>query len=586
MRAESPPARPIPAAVVRRPAAARIALLLALMLPAGRAAAQTDATLDSAIRFVRPIRVRGARSAEEILRQMTPGNVRVIRFGPEAPLTQQPWTPLGADELQRLNQARELRMGGQLEPARRLLLQMLAATPHHPQILSELAEVDLARSDWNAVEKLAKQERAPHRDSLLLAGPLATALERQGHPREAAQVAVEAWAASPESRWAPEAIDRLAPADAGVREALRSALPKRPERTDMALALAHLDWRAGDDAKALRSLGALERPERRPPLRGIFAQELLRSATPRDSSGAAEALLAIGEDARYDSLMRIPALQNAWRLLSARHGEVAAAPRITRAVQAVALDRFDPAFLVDLARALRRGGHTAEARALLGQSGPQLDAGTATLERALADLRDGPPEKALPALHDIAEASPEGGFRYAECLFFSGLGDSSLVWYKRISQDASGAWTGAALERIYMIEDVNPADALPALGRMAWQEWRGEPRAALLLADSLVRVLPQGPTWAYAAVEQSKLREAAGDARGALEPLLALADKLPGDRLAPVARQRAGDLYLDKLHDERAAVAQYEECLARYPRAWNAAEVRRRLENVRRERRF
>src|SRR5207253_1940126 len=80
--------------------------------------------------------------------------------------------------------------------------------------------------------------------------------------------------------------------------------------------------------------------------------------------------------------------------------------------------------------------------------------------------------------------------------------------------------------------------------------------------------------------------EAAGDARAALEPVLAVADSLPGDRLAPVARQRAGDLYLTKLKDEPSALAQYEECLARYPRAWNSAEVRRRVEMLRRERRF
>ena len=30
----------------------------------------------------------------------------------------------------------------------------------------------------------------------------------------------------------------------------------------------------------------------------------------------------------------------------------------------------------------------------------------------------------------------------------------------------------------------------------------------------------------------------------------------------------------------------HEECLARYPKAWNAPEVRRRVETLRRERRF
>ena len=57
-------------------------------------------------------------------------------------------------------------------------------------------------------------------------------------------------------------------------------------------------------------------------------------------------------------------------------------------------------------------------------------------------------------------------------------------------------------------------------------------------------------------------------------------------RLAPLARQKAGDLYLARLHDEAHAIEQYEECLARYPRAWNAPEVRRRLDQLRRDRRL
>ena len=62
----------------------------------------------------------------------------------------------------------------------------------------------------------------------------------------------------------------------------------------------------------------------------------------------------------------------------------------------------------------------------------------------------------------------------------------------------------------------------------------------------------------------SEVRADARDWRAALVPLLAIADSLPGDRLAPLARERAGDAYL-ALGDARAARAQFEECLARYP---------------------
>ena len=69
-----------------------------------------------------------------------------------------------------------------------------------------------------------------------------------------------------------------------------------------------------------------------------------------------------------------------------------------------------------------------------------------------------------------------------------------------------------------------------------------------------------------------------------MAPLLALANDHPGDRLAPLARQRAGDLYFLRLKDGTAAIAQYEECVTRYPRSWNAAEVRRKLELLRKRR--
>jgi len=148
------------------------------------------------------------------------------------------------------------------------------------------------------------------------------------------------------------------------------------------------------------------------------------------------------------------------------------------------------------------------------------------------------------------------------------------------------AKAGPALERIYLIEDAQPHAALPAFGRIAWEEWRGEQRRAAALTDSLYHALPRGPLWAQAGLKLAEQRAAAGDDHAALEPLLAVADSLPGDRLAPLARQRAGDLYLLRLKDAPRALAQYEECLARYPRAWNAAEVRRKLEQLRRERRL
>jgi predicted negative regulator of RcsB-dependent stress response len=121
------------------------------------------------------------------------------------------------------------------------------------------------------------------------------------------------------------------------------------------------------------------------------------------------------------------------------------------------------------------------------------------------------------------------------------------------------------------------------LGAIAYDRWRDEPARALRLADSLWHALPlRSPYAARAALQLAELRADAKDWSGALGPLMAVADSLPGDRLAPVARQRAGEAWL-RLGDARQALAQFEECLARYPRAWNAAEVRRHVERLRRE---
>ena len=51
-------------------------------------------------------------------------------------------------------------------------------------------------------------------------------------------------------------------------------------------------------------------------------------------------------------------------------------------------------------------------------------------------------------------------------------------------------------------------------------------------------------------------------------------------------RERAGDLYATRLGDDEKAIEQYEEGLARYPRAWNAPEVRRKLEALEKDRRL
>jgi tetratricopeptide (TPR) repeat protein len=504
-------------------------------------------------------------------------------------LSQRPVPALSPAQMKRVQEAAELRDAGLTDRAREMLTALLSKAPHHPLVLSELARTHLARQDFAAVERLGRSERLAQKDSLLLGRELALALERLGRPRNAAQVALEMWAASPaQADWASGTLLRLVGADPhGIHESLRRASDRLPARLDIASGLAQIEWRIGDTREALRTLTRADHAGLGPAPRSSFAEELIGRSTSRDSSGALEVLLDLAGDSTHDVTLRLISAHRAWEICLARQAERDGAPRVAQALEDLPPSKWPADLLAGVARGLRRAGMTDEARALIKARGdearlsPEL-----ALERALADLKDGPPEKALPFLAAIGDGSPEARFRHAEALFFAGQADSALAHYQRIARDPRGAFAGAAFERIYLIEEAEPRDALSIFGRLAYEEWRGETRRATALADSLYRILPRGPSWAQAALMLSGRLEAAGDARGSLAPLLAVADSLPGDRLAPLARQRAGDIYLLRLKDDAHALEQYEECLARYPRAWNAPEVRRKLETLRQERRF
>lgn len=503
------------------------------------------------------------------------------------PRSQHPVTPLTPAQADQVQQARQLLESGQLARAREVLVGLLARTPHHPLVLAELARVEIAGKRWSAVEALARRERAATGDSLLLGVEDVLALERLGRIRDAAEIAVEMWAATPAAGgWAQGTLVRLLPADThGVVEAVRRASDRLPGRSDLPRTLARLEWQAGDDRAALRTLAEADRGGGSSPLRWSFSEDLLRSGTARDSSGALEALLALAGDTAYQPAYRLTAARRAWGVALSRGDAGAAAVRIARAITDVPRAQWSTDFLVALARSLREGGHLDEARNLVGEGPAGAGAAPAVaLERALMDLREGPIDRALPELRALSATSGEAAFRYAEALFYDGRADSAQAWYDRVSSDPSSPFAGRAFERLYLIEDADPRAALPVFGRVAYAEWRGDARQAAALAESLTRALPRGAMWAQASLTLSAQRVTLGDPRGALVPLLAVADSLPGDRLAPLACQRLGDITLEELHDDHRALELYEDCLARYPKAWNAPEVRRRVELLRKRR--
>ena len=509
-----------------------------------------------------------------------------------AAISQHPYAALAGVQAQRLSEAQTLRASGKLDAAREALQALLAEAPHHPVVLGELARIALARQQWPALERLARAERAATRDSVLLGRELAMALERQDHVREAAQVVMEVWVASPfDADWAEATVVHLDEMDGKLAiEPLRKATARLPQRLDLARAQARLEWKHGDGAAALKVLAAADAAGASTPTRWSFAEELLRGSgrgDGRDTSEAIEALVDLAADHAIGPEYRMPAARRAWQLYGRLGDTKSGVLRVAHALGDLSPEAWSADLLVGIVRGLREAGYTADVRALLGRLGDKRNSfADLALEGALNELREGPPSRALPALEKAAHGSPEGVFRYAEALFFAGLPDSAARMYDLITKDPKSPFTGQALERMFLIEDAEPREALTGLGRMAYETWRGETARAGVIADSLYHALPHGPLWAYAALVLGERRDAAGDAKGALEPLLAVADSLPDDRLASVARQRAGDVYRLKLKDDAKALAQYEECLARYPKAWNAPEVRRVVQMIRREKRF
>ena len=512
---------------------------------------------------------------------------RVPISGPRLGQTEVP--PFTAQVQAMVERGHDLAAAGRLEAAKDTLNAALARAPHHPVILLELASVLEARGAWRPLEQLARAERAAARDSLLLAQDLCLALQRQGKSKEAAQIVIEAWIASPmHAQWGKAELDTLALADPkGVREAASRAAAAFPLRIDLVRGAAALDWDAGDASAALRLLKDADEAYKGAPLRWGFAEELLASGTARDSAGAIEVLIDLAGDRSRDLPYRLVAARRAWETYERRSGIREGAPRVARTIEDIPVARWGHPLAIDVIRGLRESGSTDEARRLLRSLGEQGQAiPEIAIEHALNDLRDGPPERALEPLRGLATSSGAAAFQYAEALFFAGHPDSALAWYERASHDPALPFTGAALERMYLIEDAQPKDALPLFGRLAYEQWRNDSRRALVLADSLYRSLPHASLWAQAAIALASLRESTADPKLALAPLLALAEGLPDDRLAPLARQRAGDVYRSSYHDAAKALEQYEECLARYPKAWNAPEVRRWVETLRRERRF
>ena len=492
-------------------------------------------------------------------------------------------------EADRLLRAVALRTSGLPERSRDTLLVMLRAFPHHPRIVTELGRAHVARNDWSAVERLAVTERLAARDTSLLAQELALAQERLGRPRDALRTAVDAWTVDPaDGPWAAPVVFRVSAAEPKLAVlALETAMIARPWRTDLAIGLARLHAVNGRPIEATRALADAERRSGRPGLRILFADESMRAANSRDSTTAFTVLLDLARETSRRPEERAASGRRLWVAAQASGREAEWGPRLAQAMRDVPGERWGADFILTLVRSLQRTGAVGEARALLAANpGLERRLPELKLERAATLAREDQLPRARQVLDSLVATLPQARFLRAELEFFAGDLDSARAHYEEVTTRPDDPDAATALERLYLLEEAPRSEVRPLLGRIAFERWRNHRTAALTLADSLWRrQQPRGDYAAHAGIELAALRVAAGDVRGALVPLLVVCDSLPDDRLAPLARQRAGDAYA-ALGDDTAALFHYEECLARYPRAWNSPEVRRRVERLRKEKRL
>jgi len=271
---------------------------------------------------------------------------------------------------------------------------------------------------------------------------------------------------------------------------------------------------------------------------------------------------------------------------------------------------------LDLAESLRRRGDEAGARRVIAaldrEGAPAELQGELALQQGLAAVQAGDLDAARRLLGRARgqaadpAAAERAEYALAEARFYAGEFDSARAAFDDFARaHPQSPLANDALGRAYLLEadgEGGPAGTAPGVAELArglYAEARGRwDEAAGLARDADARARaarpagspteldpdslggPLDPVRAPALLLLSRAEEARGDAAAALAAALVVADSLAGDRLAPVARQRAGDLLLAQGRPAEA-LAQYEELLVRYPRSWLAAEVRRRVTELR-----
>ncbi|HKA23862.1 MAG TPA: hypothetical protein VKF80_02645 [Candidatus Eisenbacteria bacterium] len=468
--------------------------------------------------------------------------------------------------------------------------------------------------------KLGSKAEAPAVDPL--AAMKANVLLAMGRRKDAIPWMVEASAAPRGTAFALRGqllewadTDDVGPQVVAAAERRADAAPKDVNR---ALLAAEIECRAG---KIQAALARLTRAEPAGVPHGQLAHALAERLAV-DSQGTALATPVWLEIARgpYDANLRADALR---RLLNPNL-LVASGSTVRTVVTPITASDLESAWRslpageeraqigLDLLQVLRARGENAAADRVateLSKSGaPGKLSAPVDVEAGLLALGQGNLDEAGKRLERARAQSfddpsrERAEFAQAEVLFYSGQFDSALASYDRFSNaHPLSPLANEALSRSFLLED-SRAPGLPALAkglyaeaRRQWEEairWADQAEQESRGSDRQVSEAPRtdgappeslglaNPVRAEALLLVSRAQEAKGAPGEARAAALSVAESLPGDRLAPLARKRVGDLDLAR-GDKESALAQYEEMLARYPRSWLAAEVRRQVTDLR-----
>ena len=543
-----------------------------------------------------------------------------------------------ADEIA-LARAMMLVRSSRVETALPMLEALWQRHPDSPRIATAAASAYLRAGRPNDAlrlledsEKAAKEARAKGKLAAPAVDPFAAmrahVLLALGRRKDAIPWMVEA-AANPRGEafalqrqlleWA-ETVD-VGPDVVTAAERRADALPKDVNR---ALLAAEIECRAGKTEAALARLARAE-PSGMP--HGQLAQVLgERLASDAQGSALAAPLWLAITRGSYDAGVRADALRRLLQPTTIVSADGQGKARVTP----VAAKDLESAWSslppgeekarlgLDLLQALRARGDSQAAERVASElsrtGGPGQLAGPVDVEAGLLALGQGRLDEAGKRLERARtqsvddDARERAEFAQAEVLFYSGQFDSALAAYDRFADaHPMSPLANEALARAFLLEpdqDTAPGQApgLPSLAkglyaetRRQWDEaasWADKAQQESRGSDRLASEMPRtegaapeslglaNPVRAQALLLLSRIEEARGVPAQARLAALAVCDSLPGDRLAPVARKRVGDLDLARGNKE-SALAQYEEMLARYPRSWLAAEVRRQVTDLR-----